>query len=852
MKNFLKSLGLIALVISVTSTVSAQKRSLLATEPQVQEDHADAAMKWLQDFRNPMHEANYDSVTSAGYNQLIQMDNRPAMKSLSSAAWIQVATSQGGNVSGRPSAIAFDPTGPIYLTVTTGGLWKTIDNGKTWTSLSNNWKTLDVGGVAVNAKNPQTVYAGTGISYGTLGGEGDLNGIGVYQSFDGGLNWVLVDSGNTAVTCQIEVNPGDTNYVYRATTLGIRISTNAGATWRIPSNASFSGFTSLVLDPKNPAVLYAAGGGVVKKSMDSGETWQNLSGYPTGQTMSLAMSQSSSDTLYLSTGNGVYQNLSASSSTLALSSDRGATWKTQSSAVKYTGTQAYYDNAIAVNPTRPASVIVGGLDIYSSTNSGAGLNKQTEWTDDPSSSNYTHADIHVLKYNPYTGQLFALTDGGIFHSSTNGLSWVQDMNADLGTMLFVGGDMAVDPSSGKPTCFCAGAQDNGLNAFTPGQDSYYRSIRGGDGGTMFISPKDGQTCYGTYVDATLYCSQNLGATWINGTGFDTQDPDNILGTGIITEGTPFYMIYDVADGDPSVIAACGNKNLFLTTNTGVDGFPQVTNVGSGTTIVGSVTTVHIAKADDQTLYLGTSGKALYFSNDQGQSWTRSTTPSSFAGVPSSITTDANDPTHVFMTVMGATVKSHFYYSLDGGVTWTAPTSNLPALNYQRVAIDQNGIIYVGHDFGVLRSGDTGKTWYPVADGFPMTMVTSLRTRGNYLLASTYGRGMYYIDLTQVPPITSDGVAAATAPTNISISAVYPSVVPSGAPRSTVDYSLQVGEPATLMLYDVLGRQERVLMNQWESTGQHELSADLSGLPSGQHYVVLTAGGMSVTKPIVIQ
>ena len=846
---------------------NAQKRTA-AMPSSVEEDHAAAAAAWLAHFINPMGEANYDSLRQVGYEQFYHMDNRPAMKALSSAAWVEVTKSQGGTVSGRPSGIAFDPNGAIYLSVTTGGLWKSANNGTNWTSLSNNWKTLAVGGVAIDPKNPQTVYAGTGIYYGNEAGASNttnnmnIPGIGVYKSIDGGLNWQLLDSMNNSVTTQMEVNPADGSLIYHATTGGVRISTDAGATWSTPSTAFFSGPVSMVFDPNNPAIIYAGGGGAIKKSIDSGMTWTALPlGYPAGSLMVLAMSRASSDTIYLSTGNGnppLPESGSnreiGSGSVLALSTDAGQTWVTKSSNLDYLGGQAYYANAIAVSPTNPSIVVAGGLDICSSTRAGTGLGLVTDWLATAGGSNYTHADIHVLKYNPYTNVLFALTDGGIFYSSTNGSSWKSDMNADLGTMLFVGGDMAVD-QSGKPSFFAAGAQDNGLNGFTPGQDNSYQAIRGGDGGTMFVSPTDGQTIYGTYIYATLYSSPDRGA---NG---DLEQAGNLLGgTAINNEGAPFYFEYDVADQDPNVVAVCGNRNLFLSTdggNGGTNDFPKVTNVGSGTTVSGAASTVHIAKDNDQDIYLGTTSDALYYSQDQGASWTRSSSPVNFGGTPTSITSDPNDPTHVFMTVAGTNSK-HFWVSTDGGQNWTAPATNLPNLNCRRVAYDGK-VIYIGNDYGVLRSGDGGKTWYPVADGLPMTLVTSLRVRsngvGNYLLATTYGRGMYYVDITQLSPIPSaSGVVSNAGVTNsgVAISSIYPSVVPSGSARSTIDYTLANNDQVTVGVYDVLGRQEQMLVNEYDTKGDHQITADLSGLAPGQHYVVLTSNGVSVTKPITIE
>ncbi len=822
----------------------AQKEKPASTE--IREDHEAEASAWLAHFTNPTGEANYDSLRLAGFAQLQEMSNTPAMKVTSSAAWVEAGTSQEGLVSGRPSAIAFDPNGPMYLATTNGGLWKSVDNGQHWTGLSNNWETLATGGVAVNPQNPQIVYAGTGIHLSTIGGGADIGGVGVYKSTDGGLNWILEDSTvSNLVTCQMEVNPADPNIIYRATTTGLRLSTDGGATW---SNVvSLGAATSIVLDPNNPAIIYAAGGGQIRKSNDSGRTWSNLpGGYPSGPLMVLAMSQASSDTIYLSTG---YQGV------LALSTDAGQTWTIESNNTDYLGQQSYYANAVAANPSYPNIVVAGGLDIYASTHAGQYLSKMTNWQGDPMSSNYAHADIHVLKYNPYTKVLFALTDGGIFYSASNGTSWKQDMNATLGTMLFVGGDMAVDPNSGKPLYFVAGAQDNGLNKDTAGHP-YFASVQGGDGGTMYVSPTDNLTVYGTYIDATLYRSQDGGLTWPY-----PGPAQNILASSPIqNEGAPFYIEYSVADQDPNVVAVCGYRNLFLSTDGGQNpggDFPQVTNVGSGTTVLGQASAVHIATAYDAYIYLGTqvgSQGALYYSTDEGQTWTRSQSPVNFSGPITSITTNPNDPTRVYLTV-GNTNSKHFYISTDNGQTWTAPATNLPALNYRRIAVDTAGVIYIGHDYGVLRSGDGGKTWYPVAAGLPMTIVTSLHVREPYVCATTYGRGMYYVNLSQLSPLpsSSDVVSSSSSTTTgIAITAVYPSLVNSGTPQTTVNYSLATGSQMTLAVYDILGREERMLVNQFSMAGTHEMSANLSGLPPGQHYIVLTSNGVSVTKPITIQ
>lgn len=843
--------------VMLAASVMAQSNKP-ARDVDWEENHASDALKWLQHFMNPTNEPNYDSLRQIGYEQLVKMDNHPAMTTLSSSSWMQVATSQDAAVSGRGACIAFDPGGAIYYGVAKGGLWKTTDGGTDWISMSDTWIDLDVGGVAVDPENPTTIYAGTGTPSGQVGGGGAVNGVGVYRSTDGGLNWTLLSSSPKVATTQMEVNPASSKLVYVAYDGGLSLSDDGGTTWK--NSISLNGFASIVFDPHNAAIMYVAGGGAIDKSIDSGNTWTALpSGYPTGVFMVLGMSGVSSDSIYLSTGDG--------NGTLALSTDAGNTWTIKSSSLDYLGQQSEYANAMAVDPRNSSNVIVGGLDIYSSTVGGSGLQKNTDWTDEPTSSKYAHADIHYLKYDPYVNPpvLYAMTDGGVYHSGDFGGSWHQDMNKSLGTFSFVGGDMTVN-NSGTPDFFCAGAQDNGLSGYTFGVDSTYRSVQGGDGGTMFISPADGQTMYGTYVYYTLYKSQNRGIDWSQG------GAQNILGNAILTEAqnnpnlVPFYITYDVYDQDPGVVAVCGPINLYLETqgNTGPAAFPQSTNVAgsSASDVSGNVVAVNIASSDDDYIYIGTSGNYFYYSTDVGQTWTPSyqtgstTKKMGFSGTPQGITTDPNNSQNVYMAVSnGGDGTKHFFYSNNGGLSWTAPATNLPALNYHRIAMDPNGILYIGDDFGVLRSGDTGKTWYPVAAGLPTALVTSLQVRGNYLVAGTYGRGMYYVDLTQLGPIGPlNGVAASTpAPsTSAAITAVYPSIIMTSTPSTTVDYTVSTTEQATLAVYDVLGRQERVLVNQFVTPGDHQLAADLSGLATGQHYLMLTAGGTSVTKPIVIE
>ncbi len=827
----------------------------------IREDHADQAAKWFEDFTNPSHDPNYLENKLKGFEQLRQMAhdpkywsiNGPALKSASAPAWIMAGISQvprgsqNSWVSGRGQCVAESADGSIYYGAPISGLWKTTDRGGSWIPLSDNWATPIIGAVAVDPVHPSTVYAGTGCANGSLYGGGTLTGVGIYKSIDAGLNWTLALNQSGIVTCGIIVNPVNTRLVYAATTAGVTLSTDAGTTWN--SVVSISGITSMVLDPVDPSILYVAGANQIQKSTDSGKTWTKLKGFPsTSSTMTIAMTPKNHLYVYLSSamGGGV-----GNGSTLSRTTDGGTTWKILTDTLRYLGDQGYYANSLAVDPNNADNAIVGGLDIYSISNAGASTKKLTDWTTASSNSNFTHADIHSLVYINDT--LYTLSDGGIYYSTSNGTSWNTSLNKNLPTLQFVGGDAHLD-SKGNPTTFVAGAQDNGLNQIAPLQQ-YWTYLHGGDGGICYIS-QDGKIIYGTYIYYTLYKSIDGGNSWVHGPGYGVpgENWDNLLvGSKVTTsEFGSFYMQYDVADDDPNVVALVAPDtksrwNLWLTT----DGFLSPPNdivaiagPSSANAVQGSIN--YVSFAGSNTLFISTSSNNLYHSEDQGGTWTKAST--ALGGKPTSICTkpwqslDAN----VYMSVAGSV---HFLHSTDGGDTWSNPATNLPNLNYVTVAASDK-VIFLGHDFGVLYSTDAGVTWYPLDNGLPQTQIMKLKVRGHYLIATTYGRNMYYIDINQ---LGGSGVAAInSAEPTAAITAVYPNPVESQSPHSSIRFTMASDAHATIGVYDVLGREEHLLLNESLTKGEHECAADLSGLPAGQHFIMLTTGGVSVMKPISIE
>jgi len=95
---------------------------------------------------------------------------------------------------GRVSGVAIDKTTSgvnqvIYIASAGGGVWKTVNNGATWTPMSDTQSSLAIGSITIDPNNNQVIYAGTGESFKPC--QDCYRGSGVLKSTDGGATWNL-------------------------------------------------------------------------------------------------------------------------------------------------------------------------------------------------------------------------------------------------------------------------------------------------------------------------------------------------------------------------------------------------------------------------------------------------------------------------------------------------------------------------------------------------------------------------------------------------------------------------------------------------------------------------------------
>src|SRR5262249_12578604 len=111
--------------------------------------------------------------------------------------------------------------------------------------------------------------------------------------------------------------------------------------------------------------------------------------------------------------------------------------------------------------------------------------------------------------------------------------------------------------------------------------------------------------------------------------------------------------------------------------------------------------------------------------------------------------DPNDPTVIYAVVAGFNGGpgniGHVFRTTISGTAWAdiSPAVDLPHSSIALDGAETPTAIYVGNDFGVLRSVDAGASWSILDDlHFPRVPVLDLVLRNGILRAGTYGRGVF--------------------------------------------------------------------------------------------------------------
>jgi photosystem II stability/assembly factor-like uncharacterized protein len=702
--------------------------------------------------------------------------------------------------SGRVSCIAVDPTdaNTVYVGTAQGGLYRSTDGGTTWTSLMDNALSLAIGAIAIAPSDHTTVFVGTG--------EADFSGdsffgVGVYRitnanttaTLTGPLNQTAgaVDIFTGRAISRIIVHPTDPNTIFVSTTSGIAGigGTNAGltvpnagiyrSTNAMGATPTFAQLTiqgtlgtsrsviDLATEPGNGNRLLA---GVVGSGGDGGVylATDALSATPTFNRVNTVTTSDGSTTGRLQfsvqkdQGTGVvtvYAGTGTANGTLYKSTDGGATFAAAAGGVGFCNPQCFYDLAVAVDPTDPTKVYIGGAPtrvMQRSADSGA------TFTTNAQTATNLHVDSHAIAIAPSNPSIVYFgSDGGVWkttNAAATPIVWTS-LNPGVSATQFQG--LALHPLLRNYSL--GGTQDNGSEFLANDRSTWIQSD-GGDGGFLALDKNATGTndviAYHTYYNSS---GSQIGFARALSTVPATGDPNwsASFGCGTFTANgincadqvlfyAPMVVGPNASDSSGHNTLYFGTNHLYRSANEGT----TMTDVSGA--LASTISAIAVAPQDDNIRLVGTNLGAIFLSTtSSATSMTNITgaiTPARYVGRVAIDPTNSN-VAYVCLNGFGLTSGQHVWKTtnlLGGAPTWLPFGTGLPDAPVNAFVVDpaNTQTLYAGTDIGVYLSTNGGTNWGPFSPGLPRVAVfgMELQPLHRVLRIATHGRGIWEYDL----------------------------------------------------------------------------------------------------------
>jgi photosystem II stability/assembly factor-like uncharacterized protein len=644
-----------------------------------------------------------------------------------------------------------------------------------------------------------SVYAGT-------------EGNGIYISSNNGSKWSpssVVGLSNYNVKCFLW---SGTN-LYAGTEGGVFLSTNNGVSWfGVNSGLYNSNVNSLVLVGSN---IFAGTTGGVFITSDNGASWYNSSYGLTDQNVNSIIVLGNG--IFAGTNQGIFKSI-----------DNGNSWSSANFGLinQYVNTLFINDNTIWAG----TSYSPGAESVYKSTDYGS------SWFSSGLSN------LSIFSFALFSSNIYAGTGSGIYRTSDKGAAWSSELgNTKMqiksfyvsGSNLIAGTPEAIFLSTNGGTVWDAVGYNrvyvwsldaSGPNLWATGYQHYvYLSTNNGDSWIPRINdlypafryPEITSSGGNTYV---TFINNNLTRTGVYKTTNDGLNWQEIV-------NWPNRHITSIAAGlDTMIFLGLYHKNGEY----GITCFSSQFQYYSEGLYDEGVWDIAIK---DTNVFAATLN-GIYRSTNSGFSWVNT-------GIP------ANKLAVYGESVYAVNSGGGIYRTTDNGDNWYSIGLNDKYI--QGLAVYENKVIAGVYGEGFYITTDDGTNWYPRNEGLDSIPdnITDIVIKNGVVFSSFDDASIWKRSLSDITEIKENSVEI---PTIFSLSQNYPNPF---NPKTVISWQLPISSHVSLKVYDVIGNEVAVLVNEFKSTGTYKVEFDGSRLASGVYFYRLQAGNFNSVKKLVL-
>jgi len=621
-----------------------------------------------------------------------------------------------GPFGGIINCLTVNSAGHVFAGTIFNGIYRSTDNGATWTKNNAGLTSNFVGALAINASGH--LFAGT---------------TGVFRSTNNGDNWAPSGLTNVGVG-SLAIN--SSGHLFAGAFSGVFRSTNNGDTWT-QANTGLTNVRVQALAISSSGNIFAGtfGGGVFR-STDNGDTWTAINNGLTDLTVRSVTTNLRGD-IFVGTETGLFRF-----------TDNGNTWtKTSLPAIRV------WSLAVNIN----GDVLAGIFGVWRSTDNG------DTWA--PSSNGMIVSDIYALAVNS-RGEIYAGTlKNGVFRSTDNGGNWIEAntgmINSQFGAIVINTRDeIFAGPIGGVYRSF-----DNG--------NTWTRSSTGLTNINVRALAINASEHIFAGTDGGVFRSTDNGNTWVElNTGLTNIFIRSlkINAVGILFVGTFGGGVFRSSDNganwtpintgltnlDMSRLAINSSGHLFVGTETAGGIFRSLDNGANWTPINTGLTNTRIlavmVNSTDQ-LFAGTNGGGAFRSTNNGDTWTPINTGLTDNFVLSFVNNVAGE-------IFAGTTRGVFRFTDNRGAWKPVINTGLINTDVRVLAINSRQQLFVGSNGGgIFRS--LNSTIPPAAPAAFVTQVVNRRVALSWRANTEADLLRYYIYRSVAAPANTiiDSVAA---------------------------------------------------------------------------------------------
>ncbi len=889
--------------------------------------------KWLM-FRDPDTNKIPDDIGIKELEFARKLPKRSGVSGFSKSSgitqiedWIQRGPD---NVGGRTRALAIDVSDENIILAggVSGGMWRSTDRGQSWekTTTIDQYQTVTCIAQDTRPGKKHIWYYGTGEQ---LGSARYIGGGGIYKSIDGGRSWRYLSSTSPArdkgfgyrYCWNIVTDPTElgNDIVYAAFYSGIYRSEDGGESWNevlkgisVLDNVDsrYSPYTDVAIT--KDGILYAAFGSSVYTEIgtdsaegfyrsEDGKNWIKISDDINGiySRTVIGVSDSNPDVVYFLSYSPGYGKNDHSLLKYTRFSDIDfhveSIWEDLSRAIPEEdgnkgifNSQWGYDLMISINPDDENIIIIGGKSLwiskdgFSTTNNTSRIGGYLDKVKEPFSLLGMmfpghHADQHSVVFlhsDPST--VFSAHDGGVSMTENIMASKVRWRNLNRGYVTTQFYSVAIDPSGYEDNKIIGGMQDNGT-WFSNNNSSVWNELLYGDG--CFCAIANNKTYYylSTQTDAPIR--------------YELDEAGKVLSraytrpAGLSSDNFLFRNPFILDSNDDRIMYLGSNEGIWRNSDlTEIPVFSEETSWEDSTDINWSnlsntkldgsyISALGISRIPENILYYSTIQRDLldpvksniFRLNNANEGSPVPINISSGNDFPGNATVSsiAVDPTDGYKAVIAFSnygVKS-LWYTTDGGDTWDDVSGNLeeftdgsgrgPRCTWIEIVSDGNKKMYfAATSIGLYSTTELNRTatvWQQEGSnsiGYSQVYMVDARPTDGLVVAATHGNGVFSANY---------GGFNRVIPENLILKQNYPNPF---NPTTTIEFELPSSSDVKVTVYNILGQEVKTLLNTHRNPGEYHVvwdGKDNSGkaVASGTYIYRVKAGEYVKSKKMVL-